>query len=221
MTTIAILGAGNIGKTIGRKWARAGHQLAFGVQNTSTERAEALQADLDLPASTIVGTPSDALMNAEVVLLAVPGEVAAQVVTDHAVLLDGKIIIDATNYIEDMARVMATQKLEQAVPFNALAALWQAAPNARIYRAFNIYGWEVFDNADFGGESPHLIYAGTEGPERTLVEQLVREVGLEPLYAGGFERFSLVDNILPLFFNLAVLQGLGRNLGIRVLTRQP
>jgi hypothetical protein len=37
---IAILGAGDIGVTLGRKWARAGHTIAFGVKNPASEKAQ-------------------------------------------------------------------------------------------------------------------------------------------------------------------------------------
>ena len=43
---IAILGAGDIGGTLGRKWARAGHITAFGVKNPASEKAQSLREEL-------------------------------------------------------------------------------------------------------------------------------------------------------------------------------
>ncbi|MFL5690344.1 MAG: NAD(P)-binding domain-containing protein, partial [Ktedonobacteraceae bacterium] len=42
---IALLGAGNIGGTLGRKWIAAGHTVAFGVNNPAGAKAQALRSD--------------------------------------------------------------------------------------------------------------------------------------------------------------------------------
>ena len=44
--TIAVLGAGNIGSTLGRKWVAAGHQVAFGVNDPNGKHAQALRTEL-------------------------------------------------------------------------------------------------------------------------------------------------------------------------------
>jgi 8-hydroxy-5-deazaflavin:NADPH oxidoreductase len=38
---IAILGAGNIGRTLGAKWAAAGHAVVFGVRDPGSDKARA------------------------------------------------------------------------------------------------------------------------------------------------------------------------------------
>ena len=41
---IAIIGAGNVGQTLGRGWAKAGHQISYGVKNPQDEKSRALKA---------------------------------------------------------------------------------------------------------------------------------------------------------------------------------
>ena len=44
---IAILGAGNIGRTLGVKWLAAGHQVTFGVRELESPKTEAARAAAD------------------------------------------------------------------------------------------------------------------------------------------------------------------------------
>src|SRR5947207_12843924 len=94
---IAILGAGDIGATLGRKWAKAGHTIAFGVKNPASERAQSLREELG--EHILIGSPEEALAESDIVLLAVPGAAVEEIITANAQLLDHKIIIDATNQI--------------------------------------------------------------------------------------------------------------------------
>src|SRR3954468_8225667 len=116
MTTIAVIGAGNIGRTLGNAWGTAGHDVIYGSRTpTPPETAEI----------------TDALAAADVVLLAIPGAAVDGLLSEHGRELDGKLVIDATN------RIGADQ-------MHNAEALAQHAPRARVVRAFNTLGWEVF-----------------------------------------------------------------------------
>src|SRR5947209_3591830 len=56
---IAVLGAGNIGGTLGRKWAEAGHQVFFGVNDPNGKNAQKLRSELGNKVT--IGTASEAL----------------------------------------------------------------------------------------------------------------------------------------------------------------
>jgi len=106
-----------------------------------------------------------------------------------------------------------------AAVMNSLAALGQHTPHARIYRAFNIYGYENFANPEFSGIQADLFFCGTDGDARTVVEQLVAAVGLRPVYLGGVEQVGIVDGIAGIWFALAFGQHKGRHLSFKVLER--
>jgi predicted dinucleotide-binding enzyme len=202
---ITVLGAGNIGGTLGRKWAGAGHEVTFGVNDPNGEHAQKLRGELGSGAK--IGTLAQALStNSDVVLMAIPGGTMAATIAQYAAQLDGKIIIDATN------------NMGASVP-NSFAALQEHAPRARIYRAFNTYGWENFANSEYAGGPADMFYCGTEGEARAVVEQLIADIGLQPMYLGGVEQVGLVDAIVRLWFALAVGQHKGRHLAFKVLTR--
>ena len=100
---------------------------------------------------------------------------------------------------------------------NSLATFTAQTPNAKIYRAFNAYGWENFANPGFGALHADLFYSGPDGESRSSVEQLISEVGLNPVYLGGPDQTEVVDSILKLWFALAIGQKKGRHLAFKVI----
>jgi 8-hydroxy-5-deazaflavin:NADPH oxidoreductase len=201
--TIAVLGAGNIGGTLGKKWSGAGHEVRFGVQNPTGKHAQALRAELGNQAA--IGTPGDVLQGKlDVVVIALPGGVVEATVQQYAAELNGHIIIDAANR-------MGEDSLHNLAPFQ------QYTPQAQLYRAFNSLGWENFAEPTFDGIQADLFYCGPDGDAQTTVEQLISDVGLRPIYLGGSERMGLLDSVAALWFALALGQKKGRHLAFKVL----
>jgi predicted dinucleotide-binding enzyme len=147
----------------------------------------------------------EALSFGEIILLATPWSVVPEIVTASAGALDGKIVIDATNNFGGPV-------------INNLAALHAGAPKARVYRAFNSLGWEVFARPEFGAEQADLFFCGSDGENRVVVESLIADIGLRPIWIGDLDRVGLVDNLGALWVTLAFRQGLGRRLALRALT---
>lgn len=57
---IGILGAGNVGGTLGRRWAELGHDVAFGVRRPG-RGADAVKGGGALPSRARIASPADAL----------------------------------------------------------------------------------------------------------------------------------------------------------------
>ena len=49
MLEIGVLGAGNVGGTLGRRWARAGHKVIFGVRDPNEKRLLLDSRGVDVP----------------------------------------------------------------------------------------------------------------------------------------------------------------------------
>jgi predicted dinucleotide-binding enzyme len=181
---LAVIGAGNIGGTIGRAWLAAGHQVRFGVP--SPDKYAALGS-----AGAEVRPVSDAAAGADAVLLAVPGRAVPDVLPSMAPALVGTVLIDATNQVSDEG------------PLNARASVAEAAATAIYYRAFNTLGWENLANPTFaGGERADQFYAGPDGSSRELLELLIADVGLRPVWVGDIDQIETVDGIARLWFAL-------------------
>lgn len=60
---ISIIGAGNIGKTLGTKWTQAGHLVTYGVRNPAAPKHVGLN----------VAPIAESLTGTEIILLSLPG----------------------------------------------------------------------------------------------------------------------------------------------------
>src|SRR5829696_4416159 len=89
---IGILGAGNIGGNLGRRWAQGGHAIKFGVRKPD-ELAALVQ---ECGAQASAGDPKQAVEFGDVVVLALPWGAVAEVLGSVGDMR-GKIVVDATN----------------------------------------------------------------------------------------------------------------------------
>jgi predicted dinucleotide-binding enzyme len=194
---ITIIGAGNIGSSLGKKWAQAGHSLTFGVRNPGDSKFDELR-----PIGQVISIP-ESLISAEVVLLSLPGASVAEFAAQHGANLAGKIIIDATNNV-------------RSPEMNNLAVLREKAPEARFVRAFSTLGWENFVNPQFGDQAADLFYCA-QADARAAAEQLISEIGLRPVSLGELEAAPLVDSMTRLWFALVFGLGHGRRLAFKLL----
>ena len=93
---ISIIGAGDVGGTLGRIWVKKGHHLMFGVRNLQSHNV--LNLIRSINSSVKVGTIGEAASFADVIVLAIPW-VAVEETIKSAGDLSGKILIDPTNPI--------------------------------------------------------------------------------------------------------------------------
>jgi predicted dinucleotide-binding enzyme len=201
---IAVLGAGNIGSTLGKKWVTAGHQVVFGVRDPNSPKAQALVQGLG--GNAAMKPMGEAIAFGEVVLLAIPWSAAGATAADQAAALEGKIVIDATNNFGGPV-------------VNSVATLLAQAPGAKVFRAFNSLGWENFEDPQYGATQADLFYCGADDAARPLVEGLIKDVGLRPVWVGGLNQVQLVDAVGSLWVTLAFRRGMGRGLAFKLLTR--
>jgi predicted dinucleotide-binding enzyme len=199
---ISVLGAGNIGGTLGQQWARQGHDVIFGVRNTQAAKVQRLLGSTEGRA-TAASIP-DSISAGEVILFAIPSLAVDSIVAAQATALTGKIVIDATN------------RFDLAVMHN-LSVFDRYAPEVSYFRAFNALGWENFAEPELGGQQIDLFYCGDSGPAQEKVERLIADVGLRPIYVGGREQLPVVDGLTRLWFALAIQRGLGRRLAFKML----
>jgi 8-hydroxy-5-deazaflavin:NADPH oxidoreductase len=199
---IAILGAGNIGGTLGGSWIKAGHEVVYGVRDVnSSKTASALKQAPGAEAMDI----STSIPGSNVVLFSVPWKNVTEIARANAADLNGKVLIDATNNFAGPV-------------INNLQVLMDVAPNARIYRAFNSLGWEVFANPLIHGRPADMFYSGPDGETRTLIHSLIEAVGLNPIWVGENDRIHLVDNLGALWVNMVFQHGWKRHTAFQAVT---
>ena len=185
---IAVIGAGNIGGTLGASWEKAGHEVVYGLRD---------------PSKRVGGKPiAGACSDVDVVVLAIPGDAVVPFVHANAKDLDGKTIIDATNNF-------------RGASMNSWSEISSVVPRAQLYRAFNSYGWDVFANPSLGSQQADMFFAGPKGDARDSVERLIEDVGMRPIWVGGSDHAGTVDGVLRLWFDLARVRG--RRIALRLI----
>jgi predicted dinucleotide-binding enzyme len=194
---IGIVGAGNIGSTLGKKWFAAGHRIRFGVRNPGDSKYAALR---DLGEVVEVG---EAVAFGEVILLAVPGSAVPSLAAAHATHLAGKTILDATNN-------------PRSPEMNNLGILAEKAPTARLARAFNTLGWENFATPEIDSVQIDLFFCANPAA-RLSTESLILDVGLRPVYIGGLDKAAALDGMTRVWFALIFNQGYSRHTAFKLL----
>jgi predicted dinucleotide-binding enzyme len=200
---IAVIGAGNVGLTLARAWQRAGLHVTVAVRNPEAERHHRLRDEF------AVGTIAESAPQADATLLAVPGAGLPDLLHEHLGILDGRLLLDATN-------AMGGDHLHQ------VGLLTQALPSARVYRAFNTLGWENYARPEFNLDgtlvAADLLFCGPNGADLGQVQHLISATGLHPVRIGDLDAADLLDGLARLWFAIALDQGHGRHLAFRVLT---
>jgi predicted dinucleotide-binding enzyme len=150
----------------------------------------------DDPGST---TPADAIAGADVVILAIPGAAVSELTAANGDSLRGQLVIDATNRMGGPTS-------------NARADL---PPDVRYARAFNTLGGENMANPIFPDGQADMFFSAPSA-DRATVEAVISGVGLRPIYVGE-DQEALIDCLFRLWVALAVTQGRGRRLALRLL----
>jgi len=189
---IAVIGTGFIGGTLGRSLAGAGHRVVFGSRHPADDPVAA-------GTSATVDTIGAALGAAGVVILALPGAAVGVLNDEYADTLAGKLVIDATN------------RAGQPVA-NARAAL---PATIRYARAFNTLGGENMADPMFADGPADMFFSAPEA-DRGTVEAVIEGVGLRPIFVGE-DQEALIDAVFQLWITLAMKQGHGRRLALRLL----
>ena len=174
MTTISIIGAGNIAAAIGTRAAAHGHTVE--IMSRDTAKAEALAASIGSGATVgeYGSTPSG-----DIVFLAVLYASAVDVVTLYGDALAGKTLIETTNpFNADASGVVTT-------PGNSVTQQIAAVAPAdtQVIKAFN----SVFAHVLVTADPLDVFFAGGNVQARKQVATLLASLGMRPLDAGGLE----------------------------------
>ncbi len=177
---IGILGNGLMAAALGGRWVRAGHDVMIG--GRKPERA----ADLAERVGASSGSLQEATSYGDIVLLALPAEVAV----DTLKVLDiepGRTLIDCTNSINHQGFTLDEPAMAEAIS--------RAVPQVHVVKAFNLAPDAVWRDSphDFEGARLGVPLCGDHPAAVELVGGLVRDLGCEPVFAGGLPRARLLE----------------------------
>ncbi len=207
---IAVIGAGSVGGTLGRRWAELGHAVCFGVRNPSDPDVKAMVDGIKGQAS--LASVRDAAQGAEVVVLATPYAANGAAIA-AAGDLAGKILIDVTNPL--------TANLSLAVGFTTSGAeeLAKLARGARVCKALNQIGFEGMANPAYPAGKAVMFVAGDDAAGKSVVLDLVGQLGFEAIDVGELAIARLLEPYAMLWIHLMARRKMGRDFAFGLLRR--
>lgn len=203
---IAIIGTGNVGGALATQWAQKGHQLFLGVNDTANFKGKEL---LNNP-NTSVHSVKEAVQKANVILIATPATAAVEVAQSLGDTT-GKIIIDAMNIV--MGR--GPQGFS-----NTSDAILAHTQTRDVVKCFNTTGFNNMANTIYDGTAIDAFVAGDSVKGKEAAIQLAKDACFAECYnVGGNDRFQLMEQFAFFWINLAMMQGLGREIAFKLLKR--
>ncbi len=165
-----MIGGGRVGSALAASWVEQGHDVVVSTRETVAETAQA----------------------GDVVVVALPAAAVEEAVAQLG-LLDGKVLVDATNNLSG-----GPSGLE-------IAAL---VPAARYVKAFNtVFSTYMHETPPSPGAA--LVYCGDDSAAKEVVAALVADLGFEPVDIGGADATPWLEAFARIVIALAYRQGRG------------
>ena len=146
---------------------------------------------------TRIGREDGNVSDVEAVVVAVPGGAITEAL-DNVQGIEGKTVIDATNLVG----------VEPPEGFSSNAEFVKARTNGPTAKSFNINFAALYERVGEAGSIPSNLWCGDE-EARQVVEQLNRDAGYEPVYAGPLENAAAQEDFVRLMFGISQ-GGMGR-----------
>jgi 8-hydroxy-5-deazaflavin:NADPH oxidoreductase len=190
MSTISIIGTGNMARTIATLAIAGGNT----VEVIGRDQSKAAELAKTLGDSTTTGE-FGTVPAGDVVILAVLFDSAVSIVSEYGDALAGKIIVDITNPFNataDGLAIPADTSIAQMVA--------EAAPaSAHVFKAFNT----LFRDVLAAGGPLDVFIAGDDAKAKASVSAVIESLGLRPLDVGDLNMAHFLEGAGLLSVGLA------------------
>jgi predicted dinucleotide-binding enzyme len=172
---VGVIGSGVVGQVLSDGFLKHGHEVVRG-----TREPAKLAAWVSAAGSRARAASTEECARAgELVVLAVKGAVAEEVVAACAGALDGKVVIDTTNPIADAPPQDGVLRFFTGLDGSLLERLQARAPRARFVKAFSCVGNALMVNPVLPGGPPTMFTCGNDPAAKATVAEVLRAFGWE------------------------------------------
>lgn len=204
MTTVTIIGAGNMGTAIAAIAARGGAQ----VQLLARDAEKAGSAAGTAGASVTPGVIGADIIG-DIVVLALPFPAVEAVLGVYAGRLDGKIVVDITNPLD-----FATfDTLVVPADSSAAAGIAAALPGSTVLKAFNTTFAATLASGTVGGAAggpaTTVLIAGDDAAAKATLVAVITSGGIAAVDAGALSRARELEALGFLQLTLAAGEKIG------------
>ncbi|MDQ1632145.1 MAG: 8-hydroxy-5-deazaflavin:NADPH oxidoreductase [Frankiaceae bacterium] len=193
---IAIIGVGNVGGALAGAATTAGHDVVLSASDPSSAQSAAAKTG-----ATAAASNAEAVSSADVVVFAVPGNAVAGIAREIDEGLPGKVVVDATNPINDSYSDLTTSGV------SAAELLQQQLPGAHVVKALNTVFASRYGNPSEGGQPLDALLAGDDADAKTTVSQLAESLGFHPVDAGSLRMARTLEEMAFLNITLNASNG--------------
>jgi NADPH-dependent F420 reductase len=206
---VTIIGTGNMARGIGSRLIAGGHDVT--VLGKDTAASEAVVSDIGGDGRGRAGRSGDAIAG-DVVVLAVYYPDAKAAVEEYGDGLDGKVLVDITNPVNESIDGLVTPP-----DGSAAQELARSAPGARVVKAFNTTFAGTLTEGSVAGEPLDVFIAGDDEDAKAMVAELAKDGGLKPIDAGPLKRARELEAMGLLHMTLQGALGTGFSSAVKIL----
>jgi len=205
---IGIIGTGHIGGALAKLWVQSGHEVL--ISSRHPQELKALAAALGPKAH--VGTPREAALFGDVILISVPYKALPQIGQDLRSELAGKVVLDTCNPYPERDGAMAVAARQEGTGVSSPKFL----PGVRLVRAFNAINYHDLEKlAHRSGDAVAIPLAGDDPQALQIATQLVKDAGFAPVVVGGLNRAREFDVGSPPYTRVLSAAELREMLGLK------
>jgi predicted dinucleotide-binding enzyme len=192
--TIAVIGTGSVGSSLGPRFAEIGYTVIYGSRTPNREDVQALVAATS--DSTAATTPQEAASMADIVLLAVPWDVAEEVLVSLGDL-SGKIIMDPIN-----PRVVNDEGWRDYPTYISNAERLQAlAPRSMVVKAFSSISADTMRDPTIVDHPVTIPLVGNDPEAKAVIAEICHQLGFETIDFGPVRYAHIVEGLYLLRSN--------------------
>ena len=197
---IGVLGSGDVGRALGRGFARYGWSVTLGTRNPEnlTEWLEETSGDV------AVGSFADAASHGDVAVLAVRGD-AVETVLDLAGVesFDGTLLLDTTNPLD--FSVDGPPHLLFGGTDSLGERVQARLPEADVVKCFNTVSNAQMIDPVFEEGVPPMLICGNDANAKARTEEILVEVGWPgALDVGEIESSRYLEALVPLWVRVGM-----------------
>jgi 8-hydroxy-5-deazaflavin:NADPH oxidoreductase len=178
--TIAIIGVGNLGRTVARHLVGGGESVVLAAADEG--HAEALADELGPSASA--ASVEEAIAGADVVVLATWLDQTRELVPARTRLLEDKVVVDPSNPIGFDENGQMFRTLPPGEPAGSIVA-GLLPESAHYVKAFGTLGADQLATSANREPRVVLFYATDDDAAEATAQRLISAAGFEPLKVGG------------------------------------
>ena len=191
---IGVLGSGQVAKVLATGFLKHGHDVMVGSRDPKK-----LDEWKSKSVKGLTGTFDETASFGNIIVLAVKGTAAEELIKSQKNNLAGKIVIDATNPIAEVPPVNGVLHFFTAQNESLMERLQKIAPGAKFVKAYNSVGNSLMVNPSLPSGRPTMFICGNDEGAKKKVTEILNLFGWEAADFGKVESARAIEPLCMLW----------------------